>query len=156
MNEADFAIRVDDVRGDAVIDLLRQHLDHMRAISPPESVHALDLDALRAPAVTFWSVWAGDELAGVGALKALSESEGEVKSMRTAERFLRRGVAALLLQHVLEEARARRYVRVSLETGSTDHFAPARQLYARFGFATCGPFAQYGADPHSAFMTLAL
>ncbi|MEM7405002.1 MAG: GNAT family N-acetyltransferase [Pseudomonadota bacterium] len=156
MTAPHFEIRPDDVRDEAVIALLEQHLEHMRAISPPESVHALDLDGLRAPDVTFWSVWCGAALAGVGALKAHGAGEGEVKSMRTADPFLRHGVAARLLAHILSEARRRGYRRISLETGSTEHFLPARALYARHGFVICGPFAQYEEDPHSTFMTLTL
>ena len=128
----------------------------MHAISPPESVHALPVEALRAPDVSFWSVWDEGELVGCGALKHLSDTHAEVKSMRTAMAHRRRGVGRLVLTHLLEEARRRGYRRVSLETGSMDAFEPARQLYASFGFSFCGPFDEYIEDPNSVFMTLEL
>jgi putative acetyltransferase len=116
----------------------------------------LDLDALRHPSMTVWAVWKGEELMGCGALKALDGTHGEVKSMRTAARFQRNGVATALMRHILREARARGYRRLSLETGTPDAFAPARALYERFGFEECGPFGDYAEDPYSVFMTLAL
>lgn len=146
-------IAPDDLRGDDIQALLREHLDHMHALSPPESVHALDLDALRAPGITFWSARRDGELLGCGALKQLDAAHGEVKSMRTVRAHLRRGVAARMLEHILAEARRRGYRRLSLETGSMPAFRPARELYARYGFAECGPFGDYVADPHSTFMT---
>ncbi len=149
-------IRIDDLRGPAVIQLLGEHLHSMTLHSPPESIHALDLDGLRQPNITFWSAWQASELVGCGAIKELDRQHGEIKSMRTATPHLRKGVAARLLQHILDEARRRGYRRLSLETGSMDAFAPARQLYARFGFEYCGPFADYVEDPYSVFMTRAL
>jgi len=149
-------IRPDDLSGDAIRALLAEHLRSMHEISPPESVHALDLDGLRAPDVTFWSAWADGELLGCGALKELDAGHGEIKSMRTADAHLRRGVAAAMLRHLLAEARRRGYARVSLETGSQPPFEPARRLYASFGFVPCGPFAGYAEDPNSVFMTLEL
>jgi len=146
-------IRVDDLRGPEVAALLQEHLDHMASLSPPESTHALDLDALRVPEVTFWSVWQGRDLMGCGALKELDTHHGEIKSMRTAQSHLRKGVAAALLDHMLREARRRAYRRLSLETGSMQAFAPARALYGRFGFQPCPPFASYVEDPYSVFMT---
>jgi putative acetyltransferase len=146
-------IRIDDLRGPEIRALLEEHLRSMREQSPPESVHALDLDALRQPEITFWTVWNGGELQGCGALKELDAGHGEIKSMRTAYAHRRRGVARRLLAHILDEARRRAYARVSLETGSMAAFAPARELYAQFGFAGCGPFAQYREDPNSVFMT---
>ena len=121
--------------------------------SPPESVHALDLAALRKPDITFWSVWQGEELVGCGALKELNRLHGEIKSMRTASPHLRKGIASRLLAHILAEAQRRSYGWLSLETGSMEAFAPARNLYARFGFRQCGPFGTYVEDPNSAFMT---
>jgi putative acetyltransferase len=149
-------IRIDDLSGPQVQRLLREHLDGMAQHSPPESIHALDLDGLRQPAITFWSLWQGAELLGCGALKELDACHGEIKSMRTAASHLRKGVAARLLQHILEEAQRRGYRRLSLETGSMAAFAPAHALYARFGFAFCGPFADYVEDPNSVFMTRTL
>ncbi len=128
----------------------------MCSLSPPESVHALPLEGLRAPEVTFWTVWANDQLLGCGALKELNRGHGEVKSMRTSSRHLRKGVARAMLQHIMEEARGRGYRRLSLETGAQAGFEPARQLYASAGFTYCGPFADYTDDPNSVFMTMQL
>ena len=146
-------IREDDLRGPEIAALLGAHLAGARRHSPPESVHALDLDALRAPDITFWTLWDGSDLLGCGALKELDPLHGEIKSMHTAEAHRRRGVAARILTHIIDEARRRRYRRLSLETGSPAAFAPARALYARFGFVACGPFADYREDPYSVFMT---
>ncbi len=125
----------------------------MRSLSPPGSIHALPLAGLRSPDITFWSVWENGELLGCGALKELDPQHGEIKSMRTASRHLRKGVASAMLQHILAEARRRGYCRLSLETGAQSGFDPARQLYARAGFAACGPFTDYTDDPNSVFMT---
>jgi putative acetyltransferase len=125
----------------------------MKEISPPESVHALPIEGLRSPEITFWSAWEHGELAGCGALKQLGAEHGEIKSMRTASRYRRKGVAKALLDHIIGEAVLRGYRRLSLETGSMKEFEPARQLYARAGFAFCGPFAGYKEDPNSVFMT---
>jgi putative acetyltransferase len=146
-------IREDDLRGPEIADLLRAHLASARKHSPPESVHALDLEALRAPEITFWTLWDGPDLLGCGALKELDPLHGEIKSMHTAEPYRRRGVAARILAHIIDEARRRRYRRLSLETGSPEAFAPARALYARSGFVICGPFANYREDRYSVFMT---
>ncbi len=150
---APFEIREDALRGPEVQALLREHLATVALHSPPESVHALDLDALRAPGVSFWSAWLGATLVGCGALKELDGRQGELKSMRTASTHLRKGVAAALVEHMLKEARRRGYTRVSLETGSGEAFAPARALYERFGFELCAPFADYPEDPYSVHMT---
>lgn len=149
-------IRTDDLRGAEIIALLQEHLDEMYRVSPPESVHALDLDGLRRPDITFWSAWLGGELAGCGALKELSTEHAEIKSMRTAWTHQRKGVASTVLRHILGEAQRRGYRRLSLETGSMAHFDPARRLYASFGFEYCGPFGQYVDDPNSVFMTKTL
>lgn len=132
--------------------LLTLHLQSMAAHSPPESIHALPLEELHRPGVTFWSAWSRGHLAGCGALKALGPRHGEIKAMRTAEEFLRQGVAAAILEHIVGVARARGYERVSLETGSADAFRPARQLYLRHGFDYREPFADYAPDPFSVFM----
>lgn len=149
-------IRTDDLSGAAIRHLLAQHLQGMTLHSPPESIHALDLDGLRQPSVTFWSAWDGEELLGCGALKELEPGHAEIKSMRTATAHLRKGVARAMLAHILAEASRRGYARVSLETGSAAAFEPARRLYAAFGFEPCGPFPPYVEDPYSVFMTRAL
>lgn len=149
-------IRQDDLTGPEIHALLEEHLQHMRAVSPPESVHALDLDKLRQPAITFWTVWSGGSLIGCGALKQLDATHGEIKSMRTAQTHRRSGVARAMLAHILEEAQRRGYTRLSLETGAQDAFEPARQLYARMGFVECPPFEGYTEDPNSVFMTRTL
>jgi putative acetyltransferase len=146
-------IAIDDLTSHQVVDLLNEHLEHMNDLSPRESVHALDPEGLKHPDITFWAAWDADQLMGCAALRELSTDHGEVKSMRTSAAYLRRGVAANLLQHLLSEARDRDYHRVSLETGSQPGFEPARQLYFRHGFEECPPFEGYKADPNSFFMT---
>jgi putative acetyltransferase len=128
----------------------------MRAITPLESKHALDLDALRRPEITFWSVLDGAALVGCGAIKRLDDTQAEVKSMRTAADRRGTGVASRLLAHMLAEAKRKGFSRLSLETGATDPFRPARRLYAKFGFEYCGPFGDYRPDPLSVFMTKVL
>jgi len=147
-----FEIKTDDLSGAAVAELLAEHLDEMHEHSPPESVHALDLDELRKADIAFWCVWSGDELVGCGALKELDTEHGEIKSMRTAYAFRGQGAGKLMLRHIIDEARSRRYKRLSLETGSTAAFDPARRLYESHGFEYCGPFADYILDPNSVFM----
>lgn len=146
-------IKLDDLSGSEITALLDEHLASMRSLSPPESVHALPLEGLRQPEVTFWSVWENDELLGCGALKELDAEHGEIKSMRTSSRHRRKGVASAMLQHIFTEAHRRGYRRLSLETGAQAGFEPARQLYASFGFNFCGPFGDYTNDPNSVFMT---
>ena len=146
-------IRVDDLSGPEIIALLHEHLRCMAQVSPPESRHALNLDGLRKPEITFWTLWNGSDLAGCGALKELDAHHAEIKSMRTASAHLRKGVASQMLRHIFDEAKRRGYRRLSLETGSFDYFAPARKLYASFGFTPCGPFATYKEDSNSVFMT---
>jgi putative acetyltransferase len=146
-------IRVDDLRGPQIQRLLQEHLHSMTLYSPPESIHALDFDELRRPEVTFWSAWEEGELLGCGALMELDRQHGEIKSMRTVRAHLRKGVARTMLNHIIDEARRRGYARLSLETGTNPAFAPARELYASFGFVYCEPFAQYLPDPYSVFMT---
>ncbi|MTE13618.1 GNAT family N-acetyltransferase [Nocardia aurantiaca] len=149
-------IMVDDLTGAEVIELLATHVAEMLENSPEESMHALDVAALRKPAITFWSAWEGDALAGCGALAELDPKHGEIKSMRTAAAYRGRGVASQVLRHILAEAAGRGYDRVSLETGSSEFYLPAVRLYERYGFERCGPFAEYTEDPHSVFMTRAL
>jgi len=149
-------IRVDDLRGPEIKAMLEAHLDLMRAITPPGSVHALDLDGLRAPEVTFWTLWEDGELLCCGALKELSSTHGEIKSMHTAAHARSRGLGRRMVEHILKEARSRSYKRVSLETGGFEAFVPARSLYADFGFEMTEPFGDYELDPNSAYMTLEL
>jgi len=125
----------------------------MRSSSPPESVHAFDVDKLRDPDVTFWSVWVGDQIAGCGALKQLDAGRGEIKSMRVADAFLGRGIGRAILDHLIAEARRRGMRTLWLETGSAPAFTPALRLYESAGFARCGPFNGYTEDPFSVFMT---
>lgn len=143
----------DDLSGAAIRALIARHLAGMHAASPPESVHAFDVDALRAPDVTFWSAWAGEALAGCGALKMLDAERGELKSMRVADEFLGCGIGKAILEHLVAEAKARGLTSLWLETGSTEPFAPALRLYERAGFVRCGPFGSYTHDPFSVFMT---
>lgn len=149
-------IRVDDLAGPEIRAMLAEHIRNMRQISPPESVHALDVDGLLQPDVTCWSAWSGGELLGCGALKELDPTHGEIKSMRTMPAHRRKGVARAMLQYIITEARSRSYTRLSLETGSMAAFDAARRLYESFGFTYCSPFAGYTEDPNSVFLTRAL
>ena len=149
-------IEIDDLSRPAIHALLEEHLRNMHELGPPESVHALDLDKLRRPEITFWSAWDGDLLLGCGALMALDPQHGEVKSMRTPAAHRRTGAGRALLMHIIETARARGYERLSLETGSVAAFEPAHRLYESAGFVRTGPFGGYVEDVNSVFMTLAL
>ncbi|MDT9721080.1 GNAT family N-acetyltransferase [Paenibacillus sp. ClWae2A] len=146
-------IKVDDLSGVQVKALIAEHLQGMAADSPPESIHALNLDGLKKPEITFWCAWEGDDLLGCGAIKELDPEHAELKSMRTASAHLRKGVARKILAHIMDVAVERGYKRISLETGSMDSFIPARKLYEDFGFEYCEPFADYTLDPNSTFMT---
>lgn len=149
-------IKIDDLNGPEIADLLGRHLDHMYAITPADSVYALDMDALRVPEITFWSAWMEGQLVGCVALKDHGNGLGEIKSMHTLAEQRGQGIARKLVENLLQEARAQGFDRLSLETGRTVHFEPAQKLYAGFGFTETGPFADYGPDPHSHFMSLAL
>jgi len=149
-------IVVDDLTGPEIAAFLQEHVEEMRSITPLESKHALDLDGLRQPGITFWTVMDGEDVVGCGALKRLDAAHAELKSMRTAVARKRSGIASMLLGHIIDEATREGYTRLSLETGSADFFRPARTLYAKFGFSFCEPFADYRLDPHSVFMTRAL
>ena len=153
----DLNIRLDDLSDPRIEAFMLEHLQDMYAVSPPESVHALDMVALRQPDIAFWSAWLpdadGDTLVGTGALRRLDTTHAELKSMRTSASHRGQGIARQLLNHLLETARARGFSRVSLETGPQPFFEPARQLYFQHGFVECGPFADYGPDPYSFFMT---
>jgi putative acetyltransferase len=152
------ALRIveDDLTGPEIAALLRFHLNEVSQWSPPESVHALPIERLRAPDVTFYSAWSGDALAGCGALKHLDQSHAEIKSMRADPAWRGKGVGKAILLHLLVEAMARGYSRVSLETGRPEPFLPARRLYAAHGFVECPPFADYVADGFSLCMTRTL
>tara|TARA_R110002050_G_scaffold78737_1_gene168153 strand:+ start:20 stop:478 length:459 start_codon:yes stop_codon:yes gene_type:complete len=146
-------IRIGELRSKKVIALLQEHHEDMLSHSPVESVHALDLSALESPDVTFWSFWVNQELAGIGALKELEKEHGEIKSMRTSNNYLRKGIARKLLEHIINQANIRSYKKLSLETGTMDAFIPAHKLYQQFGFQECDPFGNYKEDPYSMFMT---
>ena len=149
-------IELDDLTRPEIHALLREHLHSMHELSPPECVHALDLDELRRPEITFWSAWEGPLLLGCGALKELGPTHGEVKSMRTPSALRRRGAGRAILTRIIETARSRSYERLSLETGANEAFAPAHRLYESAGFVRCGPFGDYVENPNSVFMTLHL
>ena len=146
-------IHVDDLSGEATRALIASHLAGMHDTSPPESVHALDIDGLQHPSITFWSAWIDGELAGIGALKRLDAARGELKSMRVDDRFRGMGVGRAILRHIIRDARERGLTSLWLETGTTDDFAPARRLYESEGFAQCEPFDGYAPDPYSVFLT---
>lgn len=149
-------IELDDLTRPQVHALLQEHLDNMHELSPPEQVFALDLTKLRAPEISFWTVWEGDVLLGCGALKELSPTEGEVKSMRTPKVLRGKGAGRAVLGRIIETARQRGYERLSLETGTHEAFTPAHRLYQAHGFTFCGPFGSYKEDPSSVFMRLQL
>ncbi len=156
-------IRLDDLRDPRIAAFMEEHLQDMRATSPPESVHALDMDQLRRPEIRFWTAWLPDDaapapgrLVGTGALKHLNAEHAELKSMRSAESLRGLGVGRAILEHILGQAVDLGYQRVSLETGSQPFFEPAYQLYRRYGFTDCVPFEGYVPDPNSRFMTRVL
>jgi len=165
MKTATLDIRPDDLTDPVVLALLDEHLREMAFQSPPESVHALDIAALKKPNVRFWAAWINSsrpkpaeapELAGVAALKFLDCTSAEVKSMRTNSKYRRCGVASSLVTHLVTEARQSKITTLFLETGSADEFSAARSLYAKSGFTFCEPYADYVEDPNSVFMQLQL
>ena len=149
-------IRIDELSDQRVIKFLQDHLQHMREITPPGCVHALDIESLKRPEVTFWTVWDEQTLICCGALKELDPQHAELKSMRTTPAHLEQGVASVLLNHIILEAKKRNYKRLSLETGSYEAFVPARKLYEKFGFSYCGPFSDYATSSNNVFMTIQL
>ncbi|MFD3851437.1 GNAT family N-acetyltransferase [Streptomyces microflavus] len=146
-------IMADDLSGPQIADFLAEHVRQMRSLTPAESVHALDLEELRAPDTTFWSVLDGQALVGCGAIKDLRGGHAELKSMRVRPERRRSGIASQLLARIITEARGAGFTRLSLETGAVAFFHPARKLYEKSGFSFCEPFADYHPDPHSVFMT---
>ncbi|HQX59499.1 MAG TPA: GNAT family N-acetyltransferase [Burkholderiaceae bacterium] len=156
MSSTQLQIRRDDLRDPRIALFLEQHIRDMRAVSPPQSKHALDLDGLRQPDIRFWSAWDGEQLIGCGALKRLDPRHGELKSMRCAPDRRRQGIGRQMLVFIVGQARAMGLQRLSLETGAMPFFAPARALYAAHGFETCAPFGDYREDPNSVFMTRVL
>ncbi len=145
-----------DLDHPAVIDLLKFHLDTNIAVTPPGSVHSLELDALKVPQIDFFSGWDDDALLVIGAIKEIEAGHGEIKSMRTVETHRANGLGARMLDHLIDHARQKGMRRLSLETGSFDYFEPARKLYAKRGFTYCEPFGDYRPDPNSVFMTKVL
>lgn len=146
-------IESDDLTRPAIHALLEEHLQSMHALSPRESVHALDLERLRHPSISFWTIWDDGVLMGCGALRELDATHGEIKSMRTPQALRGRGAGRAMLNHIIAVARARGYARLSLETGTAPAFVPAQHLYESLGFLRCGPFGDYIEDPNSVFMT---
>lgn len=147
-------IKRDDLSQEAVINLLEEHLADMRATSPPESKHALDLEGLRSPLVNFWTIWDNQQLAGCAAYQKLNSNHAEIKSMRTSSAYRGCGIGTTLLLHLIEDAKLNGFKTLSLETGSMAFFAPARAMYEKHGFNYCGPFGNYAEDPNSRFMSL--
>lgn len=149
-------IRIDNLEGPEIAQLLQIHLQNAALHSPPGSIHALDLAELKTADITFWTLWDNNQLLGCGALKELSPTEGEIKSMHTCQQHRGKGIASKLICHIINTAKRRGYNRLSLETGSMAGFAPARAIYKKHGFQACPPFASYFLDPNSICMTLAL
>lgn len=149
-------IRIDDLSDPRIETFLNEHIEEMKSISPPESKHALDIESLKKPDITFWSIWQQEELVGCGALKELDSSHAEIKSMRVSSKHQGNKLASKLLSHIMTEARSKGYQKLSLETGSMAFFEPARKLYEKFGFKYCQPFANYKDDPNSLFLSLEL
>jgi putative acetyltransferase len=153
---SNLVFHLDDLSGEAIRALVAQHLHEMTSNSPEDSCHAFGVDQLREPGVLFWSAWADATLVGCGALKHLDPQRAEIKSMRVTDSFRRTGAGRAILEHLIAEARARGFGSLWLETGSSDSFIPALNLYRSAGFETCPPFGSYKEDPFSVFMTLSL
>ena len=139
-----------------VNDLLKKHFVELRSVSPTGSTHVLDIDGLKVPSIKFWSLWENNELIGCGALKFLEKNHGEFKSIRVADQFRKRGIGERIINHLIEEAKKLKISKLSIETGAGDFFLPARNLFSKFGFKTCPPFAHYKDDPNSCYYTLNL
>lgn len=149
-------VRTDDLSSPQVQALIAEHVAGMHGNTPAGQVHALALDGLRAPDVTFWSAWLDGQLCGCGAMKALGDKAGEIKSMRTRSAFFRLGVGQAVLDEIVRTARARAYTHLYLETGTGEQFAAAHALYLRNGFAWCGPFGDYESTAFNVFMVMPL
>ena len=139
-----------------VNDLLKKHFIELRSVSPAGSTHVLDIDGLKDPSIKFWSLWENNELIGCGALKFLEKNHGEFKSIRVADQFRKKGIGERIINHLIEEAKKLKISKLSIETGAGDFFLPARNLFSKFGFKACPPFAHYKDDPNSCYYTLNL
>ena len=146
-------IRLGNLDDSRIVSLLRYHFDKCHEVTPPGSAHVFDISRLKATDVDFFAAWDGDTLLGIGAVKYLDSTHGEVKSMHTSEAARRRGIGSTILKHIVEAARAKGIRRLSLETGSFGYFEPARTLYRSHGFTDCEPFGDYKPDPNSSFLT---
>tara|TARA_E500000331_G_scaffold107164_1_gene103998 strand:- start:236 stop:691 length:456 start_codon:yes stop_codon:yes gene_type:complete len=139
-----------------VNDLLKKHFIELRSVSPAGSTHVLDIDGLKDPSIKFWSLWEDNKLIGCGALKFLEKEHGEFKSIRVADEFRKKGIGERIINHLIEEAKKLKISKLSIETGAGEFFLPARNLFSKFGFKTCPPFAHYKDDPNSCYYTLNL
>ena len=139
-----------------VNNLLKKHFIELRSVSPEGSTHVLDIEGLKDPSIKFWSLWENNKLIGCGALKFLEKNHGEFKSIRVADEFRKRGVGERIINHLIEEAKKLKISKLSIETGAGDFFLPARNLFSKFGFKTCPPFAHYKDDPNSCYFSLSL
>ncbi len=139
-----------------VNNLLKKHFIELRSVSPVGSTHVLDIDGLKDPSIKFWSLWENNKLVGCGALKFLEKNHGEFKSIRVADEFKKKGIGERIINHLIEEAKKLKISKLSIETGAGDFFLPARNLFSKFGFKSCPPFAHYKDDPNSCYYTLDL
>mgnify|MGYP001356136688 FL=1 len=139
-----------------VNDLLKKHFIELRSVSPVGSTHVLDIDGLKDSSIKFWSLWKNNKLVGCGALKFLEKNHGEFKSIRVADQFRRKGIGKKIINHLIGEAKKLKISKLSIETGAGDFFLPARNLFSKFGFKTCPPFAHYKDDPNSCYYALDL
>ncbi len=139
-----------------VNNLLKKHFIELRSVSPAGSTHVLDIDGLKDPSIKFWSLWESNKLVGCGALKFLEKNHGEFKSIRVADEFKKKGIGERIINHLIEEAKKLKISKLSIETGAGDFFLPARNLFSKFGFKSCPPFAHYKDDPNSCYYTLDL
>ena len=139
-----------------VNDLLKKHFVELRSVSPVGSTHVLNIDGLKDPSIKFWSLWENNKLIGCGALKFLEKNHGEFKSIGVADQFRKKGVGERIINHLIEEAKKLKISKLSIETGAGDFFLPARNLFSKFGFKTCPPFAHYKDDQNSCYYTLNL